>query len=119
MATRKSYLTIPTVAHAIRRRAISLPVIAMATTAPAAGSSQSSGGSDGAPAGGGGLGGLANALTNAFPLWVLGCALWALRQPAAFTWFTPAAITPALAVTMLGMGLTLSFEVGGPGHPAK
>lgn len=34
-----------------------------------------------------------------------GAALWALARPAAFDWFDKAAITPALAVTMLGEGL--------------
>jgi hypothetical protein len=55
---------------------------------------------------------LAAALTNLFPVFVLGAAVWALRQPSAFSWFDTNAITPALAVTMLGMGLTLTFEVG-------
>jgi hypothetical protein len=57
---------------------------------------------------------LAAALTNLFPVFVLGAAVWALRQPSAFSWFDTNAITPALAVTMLGMGLTLTFEVGAP-----
>lgn len=54
---------------------------------------------------------LANALTNFFPVFVLGAALWALWRPTSFQWFDKAAITPSLAVTMLGMGLTLTFEV--------
>ncbi|PRW60740.1 putative sodium metabolite cotransporter chloroplastic [Chlorella sorokiniana] len=53
---------------------------------------------------------LANAMVNLFPVFVLGAALCALAQPAAFDWFDKAAITPALAVTMLGMGLTLTFN---------
>lgn len=55
---------------------------------------------------------LANALTNFFPIFVLGAAALGLAQPAAYDFFSPAAITPSLAITMLGMGLTLTFEVG-------
>lgn len=43
---------------------------------------------------------LANALTNLFPVFVLGAALLALWQPTAFQWFDKAAITPTLAITM-------------------
>lgn len=62
---------------------------------------------------------VAGALTNLFPVWVLGAAVWALLQPPAFAWFDSSYVTPALAVTMLGMGLTLTFEVSGSlqGHP--
>lgn len=55
---------------------------------------------------------LANALTNFFPIFVLGAAALGLARPSAYDFFSPAAITPSLAVTMLGMGLTLTFEVG-------
>lgn len=53
---------------------------------------------------------LAATLTNFFPVFVLGAALLALAQPAAFDWFDKTAITPVLALTMLGMGLTLTFD---------
>ncbi|EFN59635.1 hypothetical protein CHLNCDRAFT_10632, partial [Chlorella variabilis] len=54
---------------------------------------------------------LATALTNLFPIFVLGAAVWALVHPAAFAWFdNKTAITPALAVTMLGMGISLTFD---------
>ncbi|GAB4816235.1 hypothetical protein N2152v2_003281 [Parachlorella kessleri] len=59
---------------------------------------------------GGSLGQAAAALSNLFPLWVLGAALWALAQPAAFAWFHSGYITWALGATMLGMGLSLTFE---------
>lgn len=49
-------------------------------------------------------------LTNAFPLWVLAFCGAALVQPAWFTWFSGPWIVWGLAVIMLGMGLTLSFE---------
>lgn len=51
-----------------------------------------------------------NAMTNAFPLWVLAGAVVGLTNPAAVTWFKGGAITVALAVTMLGMGLTLELD---------
>ena len=53
-------------------------------------------------------------LTNLFPVWVLGAAALALARPAAFAWFSSAWVTPALAITMLGMGLTLTLEVSEP-----
>ncbi|PSC74970.1 putative sodium metabolite cotransporter chloroplastic [Micractinium conductrix] len=53
---------------------------------------------------------LANALTNLFPVFVLGAAVTALAAPTSFDWFDRQLITPALAVTMLGMGLTLTFD---------
>ncbi len=52
---------------------------------------------------------LLNLLTNLFPLWVLLGSALALFWPAWFTWFTPY-IVPGLAVIMLGMGITLSFD---------
>ena len=45
---------------------------------------------------------VATTLTSLFPVFVLGAAVWALARPAAFAWFDRSAITPALAVTMLG-----------------
>ncbi|HUG10625.1 MAG TPA: bile acid:sodium symporter family protein [Opitutaceae bacterium] len=50
------------------------------------------------------------ALTNAFPVWVLAFAVIALFKPALFTWFSGPWIVWGLAVIMLGMGLTLTFE---------
>jgi BASS family bile acid:Na+ symporter len=49
-------------------------------------------------------------LTNAFPLWVVAFSAIALVQPAWFTWFGGPWITWGLAVIMLGMGLTLTFD---------
>uniref|UniRef100_UPI0040490709 bile acid:sodium symporter family protein n=1 Tax=Cephaloticoccus sp. TaxID=1985742 RepID=UPI0040490709 len=49
-------------------------------------------------------------LTNAFPLWVLIGGVWAIIQPAWFTWFSGPWIVWGLAVIMLGMGLTLSID---------
>ena len=49
-------------------------------------------------------------LTNAFPLWVVLLSGIALFQPAWFTWFSGPWIVWGLAVIMLGMGLTLTFE---------
>jgi hypothetical protein len=51
-----------------------------------------------------------NLMTNAFPLWVVAGAVVGLTNPALVTWFKGSAITVALAVTMLGMGLTLDLE---------
>jgi BASS family bile acid:Na+ symporter len=47
-------------------------------------------------------------LTNLFPLWVLAGGLAALAHPPLFAWFSGPLIVWALAVIMLGMGLTLS-----------
>jgi bile acid:Na+ symporter, BASS family len=49
-------------------------------------------------------------LTNAFPLWVVTLSAIALVQPAWFTWFSGPWIVWGLAVIMLGMGLTLTFD---------
>jgi hypothetical protein len=49
-------------------------------------------------------------LANAFPLWVLAACGLALIEPALFTWFRGAAIVAALALIMLGMGVTLSVD---------
>ncbi|MBP9913182.1 MAG: bile acid:sodium symporter family protein [Opitutaceae bacterium] len=53
---------------------------------------------------------LLNTLTNAFPVWVLGGGMLALFQPAWFTWFSGPWIVWGLAVIMLGMGVTLTFD---------
>lgn len=49
-------------------------------------------------------------LTNAFPLWVVALSGVALFEPAWFIWFSGPWIVWGLAVIMLGMGLTLTFE---------
>ncbi len=49
-------------------------------------------------------------LTNAFPVWVLTGGIIALFQPEWFTWFSGPWIVWGLAVIMLGMGLTLTFD---------
>jgi BASS family bile acid:Na+ symporter len=49
-------------------------------------------------------------IANAFPLWVLLAAGMAVVQPATFSWLQDAAVVWALAVIMLGMGLTLSLD---------
>ncbi len=48
--------------------------------------------------------------TNAFPLWVIAGAILALIHPPAVTWFRGPFIVWGLAVIMLGMGITLSFD---------
>lgn len=51
-----------------------------------------------------------NLLANLFPVWVLTCSGLALVFPAWFTWFNSTMIVWGLAVIMIGMGITLSFE---------
>lgn len=48
--------------------------------------------------------------TNLFPVWVAIFCGAALFVPGLFTWFTGPWIVWALAIVMLGMGITLSFE---------
>ncbi len=48
--------------------------------------------------------------TNLFPAWVVAGGVIALFEPRLFTWFSGEFITWGLAVIMLGMGITLSFE---------
>ncbi|MFN2427792.1 MAG: bile acid:sodium symporter family protein [Candidatus Binatia bacterium] len=50
------------------------------------------------------------AATNLFPLWVLLAGAAALVHPPLFAWFSGSLIVWALAVIMLGMGLTLSLD---------
>ena len=50
-----------------------------------------------------------SAFVRAFPLWITLGSLLALLEPRLFTWFLPH-IAPGLAVIMLGMGVTLTFE---------
>lgn len=52
---------------------------------------------------------VASTATSAFPVFVLGAAFLGLYNPSAFTWFRPGFMAPALGITMLGMGLTLTF----------
>lgn len=47
--------------------------------------------------------------TFLFPIWVLLFSLIGFRSPQLLLWFTPY-ITPALALTMTSMGMTLSFK---------
>jgi len=53
---------------------------------------------------------LLSLFTNLFPFWVLLGGGLALVHPVWFTWFAGDYITWGLAVIMLGMGITLSFE---------
>jgi BASS family bile acid:Na+ symporter len=53
---------------------------------------------------------LLNWITNLFPVWVVICCLLAMVHPEWFTWFKGNWIIWALAVIMLGMGITLSFD---------
>ena len=47
--------------------------------------------------------------TGLFPLLVLSSSLLGSKHPASLTWFTPY-VTPALSLTMLFMGMTLSLD---------
>ena len=47
--------------------------------------------------------------TNLFPLWVLSASVLGNLLPSLFLWFSPF-ITPALAITMMTMGMTLTFD---------
>jgi len=51
---------------------------------------------------------LLDRLADAFPVWVVVACGLALVEPRLFTWFRGEAIVAALAVIMLGMGVTLS-----------
>jgi bile acid:Na+ symporter, BASS family len=53
---------------------------------------------------------LLNWFTNLFPLWVLAFGAVALWHPPLFLWFKTSYISWALAVIMLGMGVTLSVD---------
>ena len=48
--------------------------------------------------------------TNLFPVWVLAGGLLALVHPPLFTWFNSQMVVIGLAVIMLGMGITLTFQ---------
>eukprot|EP01039_Chlorochromonas_danica_P005607 gene5607-6174_t len=47
--------------------------------------------------------------TSVFPFWVLAFSLLGASRPQTLQWFTPY-ITPALAATMIGMGMTLTLS---------
>ena len=49
-------------------------------------------------------------LNRLFPVWILLAGVIGLAHPPAFTWFSGPLIVWGLAVIMLGMGITLSFE---------
>lgn len=51
-----------------------------------------------------------NLLANLFPIWVLAASALAMLDPGWFTWFSGNWITWGLAVIMLGMGVTLTFD---------
>lgn len=53
---------------------------------------------------------LLNLFTNLFPVWILLSGLIALWSPPSFLWFKTSYISWALAVIMLGMGVTLSVD---------
>jgi len=53
---------------------------------------------------------LLNVLANLFPIWVLAASGLALVNPNWFRWFSGQWITWGLAVIMLGMGITLTFD---------
>lgn len=53
---------------------------------------------------------LFNLLANLFPLWVLSCSGLALFFPHWFAWFGGQMIVWGLAIIMVGMGITLSFD---------
>lgn len=48
-------------------------------------------------------------LTNLFPFWVIIFSVLGVAKPFLFRWFLPY-ITPALTLTMMAMGMTLSFN---------
>ena len=52
---------------------------------------------------------LLSTVTNLFPLWVISFSILGYQRPHWFLWFKKY-ITPALAATMLGMGMSLTVE---------
>lgn len=50
----------------------------------------------------------ANVATTLFPVWTVLCSGIALKNPAAFNWFSTEYFTAALAALMLSMGITLT-----------
>lgn len=56
------------------------------------------------------IGVVGEALSTAFPIWVaLGCLLGLIR-PSSFNWVQPKWTVLGISVTMLGMGMTLTFD---------
>jgi len=51
----------------------------------------------------------ADKVTNIFPLWTVAASAAGYKYPHLFLWFQPY-ITPALALTMLSMGMTLTLQ---------
>lgn len=49
-------------------------------------------------------------LSAAFPLWVVAAAVAAMVKPAAFNWLQGPVQMVGLAITMLGMGITMTFD---------
>jgi BASS family bile acid:Na+ symporter len=47
--------------------------------------------------------------TNVFPLWTIAASIIGFKYPQSFLWFQPY-ITPALALTMVSMGMTLTVN---------
>ena len=47
--------------------------------------------------------------TNLYPVWTIGVALFALKWPAALSWFNGPYVIGALAFVMWNMGLTLTL----------
>ena len=62
-----------------------------------------------APTAPGPLASLANAISSYFPLVVVSSALLGVFRPAALTWVPASWMSPFLGLSMLGMGLTLTF----------
>ena len=52
----------------------------------------------------------AELVSNNFPLLVISCAALGIVQPSAMTWIPDSMITWAIGLSMLGMGLTLTFS---------
>src|SRR5690606_14188275 len=53
---------------------------------------------------------LLNQFINLYPLWIISSSLLAFLYPPAFLWFSGQFMVIALALVMLGMGLTLKVE---------
>lgn len=49
-------------------------------------------------------------LSAAFPLWVVAASVAAMLKPAAFNWLQGPVQMVGLAITMLGMGITMTFD---------
>ena len=49
-------------------------------------------------------------ITTLFPVWTIIFAVWALKTPETFAWFTTKYFTASLGALMLSMGITLTVE---------